>query len=187
VISPNIWRLPIAELTTSESSDVKLAGSTLIRPHWGGLARCAAGLVILGAAAWQEGLGPASAGLVPLVIALAWSILAISAILARAGVARPDLDVVQLVVRWGRREKELPPVSICAATFQFVLTILTIPAVKLLPRSVLYQPEAGPSLDVLLVALALSAALLALVYLLWSGRIQWAAPGEQQREAEEHG
>jgi hypothetical protein len=186
VISPNVWRLPVAELTTSERTDVKLAGSTLLLPHWGGLARCAAGLVCLAIAAWQNGLGPASAGLVPFVFALAWSILAISAVLARAGVARPDLDVFQLVVRWGRREKELPPVSISAAALQFVLTIVTLPAVKLLPPSVLYQPEPGPSLDALLLALALSAFLLALVYLLWSGRIEWAAPREQQHEAEEH-
>jgi hypothetical protein len=186
VISPNVWRLPVAELTTSERTDVKLAGSTLLLPHWGGLARCAAGLVCLAIAAWQNGLGPASAGLVPFVFALAWSILAISAVLARAGVARPDLDVFQLVVRWGRREKELPPVSISAAALQFVLTIVTLPAVKLLPPSVLYQPEPGPSQDALLLALALSAFLLALVYLLWSGRIEWAAPREQQHEAEEH-
>jgi hypothetical protein len=186
VITPNIWRLPVAELTTSERTDVKLAGSTLLLPHWGGLARFAAGLVCLALAAWQNGLGPASAGLVPFVFSLAWSILAISSVLARAGVARPDLDVFQLVVRWGRREKELPPVSISSALFQFVLTIVTLPAVKLLPPSVLYQPEPGPSLNALLLALALSAVLLALVYLLWSGRIEWAAPREQQHEAEEH-
>ena len=76
--------------------------------------------------------------------------------------------------------------SISAAALQFVLTIVTLPAVKLLPPSVLYQPEAGPSLEALLVALALSAVLLVPVYVLWSGRIEWAAPREQQHEAEEH-
>jgi hypothetical protein len=186
VISPNIWRLPVAELGTGERTDVKLAGSALLLPHWGGLARCAAGVVCLGAAAWEEGLGLASAGLVPFVLALAWLVLAISALLARAGVARPDLDVFQVVVRWGGREKALHPISISAATFQFVLTIVTLPAVKLLPPSVLYQPEPGPSLQALLVALALSAVLLAAVYVLWAGRIERTAPQEQQREAEEH-
>jgi hypothetical protein len=186
VISPNIWRLPIAELQTSQSTDVKMAASALLLPHWGGLARCGAGLVCLAIAAWQEGLGPASAGLVPFMLALAWSILAISTVLARAGVARPDIDVVQVVVRWGRREKEIPPVSISASVFQFLLSITTIPVAKLLPPSVLYQPEIGPSLDALLFALALSAVLVALVYFLWSGRIEWKAAAEQQREAEEH-
>jgi hypothetical protein len=186
VISPNIWRLPVAELETSKRTGVKLAWSAVLLPHWGGLARCAAGLVCLGVAAWQEGLGIASAGLVPFVLALAWSILAISALLARAGVARPDIDVVQVVVRWGKREKEMRPLSIGAAVFQFILSTATIPVVKLLPPSVLYQPELGPSLDVLLITGSLSAALLVLVYLLWSGRIELNAPPEQQREAEEH-
>jgi hypothetical protein len=185
VLSPNVWRLPIAELHTSGRTDVKLARSAMLLPHWGGLARCVAGLVCLALAAWREGLGPASVLLVPFALALAWSILAISAALARAGVARPDLDVVQFVVRWRRREKEITPVSIGAAVLQFLLAVATIPAVKLLSPSVLYQPEIGPSLDALLVALALSAALLVLVHWLWSGRIASEAPPEQQREAEE--
>ncbi len=186
VLSPNIWRLPIAELQTSDRTDLKLAGSALLLPHWGGLARFVAGLVCLAAAAWQDGLGPASAALVPVVLALAWSILAISAALARAGLARPDIDVVQVVVRWGRREKEIPPLSISAAIFQFLLGITTIPVAKLLPPSVLYQPELAPSFDSLLLALVLSAVLAVLVYFLWSGRIEWNAPPEQQREAEKH-
>jgi hypothetical protein len=187
VISPNIWRLPIAELQTSERTDVKLAASAMLLPHWGGLARSAAGVVCLTLAAWQEGVGPATAALVPFVLALAWVILAISALLARAGVNRPDLDVVQFVVRWGRREKEITPISIGASVFQFLLAIATIPTVKLLPPSVLYQPELGPSPDALLFALALAVALVAPVYLLWSGRIELTANAEQQREAEEQG
>jgi hypothetical protein len=186
VISPNIWRLPIAELQTSKRTEVKLAASALLLPHWGGLARSIAGLVCIALAAWQEGLGLASAALVPLLLGLAWSILAISALLARAGVARPDLDVVQFVVRWGKREKEPPPISIGASVFQFAISIATVPAVKLLPPSVLYQPEIAPSLTLLLSTLALSLALFALVYWLWSGHMQLNAPLEQQREAEEH-
>lgn len=187
VVSPNIWRLPIAELQTSDRTTVKLAASALLLPHWGGLARAAAGVVCLALAAWQEGLGPASPALLPLLLALTWSILAISALLARAGVARPDIDVVQFVVRWGRRERDLAPLSIGASVFQFLLAIATIPAVKLLPPSVLYQPELGPSPEALLLALAVSVALVAPVYLSWSGHIEWDAPAEQQREAEEHG
>jgi hypothetical protein len=186
VVSPNLWRLPVAQLQTSGRTDVGLAASALLLPHWGGLARCAAGLVCLALAGWQEGVGIASAGLPLLALAVAWSILAISAVLARFGVARPDLDVFQLVVRWGRREKELPPVSVGASVFQFLLGVATIPAVKLLPPTVLYQPQLGPSLAALLVALALSGGLLLLVTALWSGRIQLRARAEQQREAERH-
>jgi hypothetical protein len=187
VISPNIWRLPIAELQTSKRTDVGLAASALLLPHWGGLARSAAGLVCMAVAASQEGLGPASAALVPFVLALAWSILAISAAVARAGVAWPHFDVVQFVVRWGAREKELAPISIGASVFQFLLSISTIPIARLLAPSVLYQPEIGPSATALLFVVALSVGLLAVVYLLWSGRIVWKAQAEQQREAEEQG
>jgi hypothetical protein len=187
VISPNIWRLPIAELRTSARTEVKLAASALLLPHWGGLARCVAGFVCIALAAWQEGVGVVSLALVPFVLALGWSILALSAALARFGVAWPNVDVVQFVVRWGRREKELTPISVSASLLQFVLTITTIPAAKLLPPSVLYQPEIGPSRTAFLVAVSVSIALLGLVYLLWSGRVDLKAPAEQQREAETGG
>ena len=110
--------------------------------------------------------------------------LAVSAALARAGVARPDVDVVQFVVRWGRRERELTPISVGASVFQFLLTIITLPAAKLLPPSVLYQPEIGPSPAALLVSLGLCAGSSAVAYLAWSNRIVIHAPAEQQREAE---
>ena len=186
VVSPNLWRLPIAQLQTSARTDVGLAASALLLPHWGGLARCLAGLVCIAVAGWHEGVGPASLALVPVLLALAWAVLALSALAARAGVARPDVDVVQLVVRWRRRERELRPLSIGASVVQFLLSISTIPAVKLLPPSVLYRPELAPSGGMLLVTLALSAVLAVLVQLSWSGRVARRAAAEQQREAEEH-
>jgi hypothetical protein len=186
VISPNLWRLPVAELQTSARTEVKLAASALLLPHWGGLARFAAGLVCVALAGWQEGLGPASAVLLPFASLLAWSILALSAVVAWAGVTRPDIDVIQFVLRWGRRENELPAISIGASVLQFLLSVATIPAVKLLPPSVLYQPDIGPSAGALLIMLAVTAVLTLLVYVLWSDRIQLRAPAEQQREAEQH-
>jgi hypothetical protein len=184
VLSPNVWRLPVAELQTSERTDVTLAASAMLLPHWGGLARAGAGLVFMALAAWHEGVAPVSLLLVPFVLALAWFVLAVSAVLARGGVARPDLDVLQFVVRWGSRERELTPISIGASTFQFVVTIVTLPAAKLLSPNVLYQPEFGPSGTALLVVLAVSAASGAAASLVWSGRIALHAPAEQQREAE---
>ncbi len=184
--SPNVWRLPIAQLETSERTDVKLAASTVLLPHWGGLARCAAGLVCLAVAAAQEGISPATLGLVPLVLAVAWCVLTLSAALARGGVARPDLDVLQLVVRWGGREKELAPISLGASVLQFLLGIATIPAAKLLPPSVLFRPELGPSPAALLGALVVSALLAVLTSALWFRRVDLTAPPAQQREAEEN-
>ena len=155
VISPNIWRLPVAELQTSGRTDVKLAASALLLPHWGGLARCAAGLVCLALG------GLAGGSRLPLRSASCRSRSPSPGRSSRSrpswralGVARPELDVFQLIVRWGRREKELPPVSIGASVFQFLLSIVTIPAVKLLPPSVLYRPELAPSLNALLVSAA---------------------------------
>jgi hypothetical protein len=185
VITPNIWRLPIAELQTGRT-EIKLAGSALLLPHWGALARCAAGLVLVAFAAWQEGLGLPSVALVPLVLFLAWWIVGISAVLARVAIARADIDVVQVVVRWRGRVREITPISLSAAFFQFVLSIVTVPAAKLLRPSVLYQPELAPSLVTLLATFGGAIALVALVYVLWSGRIAFTAPSAQQREAEEH-
>jgi hypothetical protein len=77
-------------------------------------------------------------------------------------------------------------VSIGSSVLQFLLSIATIPIVKALPPSVLYQPELGPSATALAVAVVLSAVLLGLVVAAWSGRIERHASREQQREAEEH-
>lgn len=184
VLSPNVWRLPVAELRTSKRTDVELAASALLLPHWGGLARTGAGVVLIALAAWQEGVSPVSLLLVPFVLALAWFVLAVSAVLARGGVARPDLDVLQFVVRWGDRDRELTPISIGASIFQFLLTIVTLPIAKLLPPSVLYQPAIGPSTAALVVALGAAAASGVAAYLVWSDRIALHAAAEQQREAE---
>jgi hypothetical protein len=185
VLSPNLWRLPIAQLQ-SGPTEVKLAASTIMIPHWGALARTAAGLVLISLAAWQVGLSPASLALVPFVLALAWSILAFSAVVARVGVARAELDVFQLVVIWRGRKRELAPVSIGASVMQFLLSIVTIPIAKLLPSSVLYQPELAPSVATTAFALSLAGVLLLIVWLAWSGRIEMRAPRRQQREAERH-
>ena len=187
VLSPNIWRLPVAQLQTSGQTDVKLAASAMLLPHWGGLARAAAGLVCVALAAWHAGVAPASLLLVPFVLALAWLVLAVSVLLAAAGVARPELDVLQFVVRWGRREKELAAISIGASVFQFLLSVVTLPAAKLLSPDVLYRPAIAPSLLTLLVLLAVTAACSAAAYAAWSDRVVSEAPREQQREAEAQG
>jgi hypothetical protein len=186
VVSPNLWRLPIAEIQTGEATQVQLAGSALLLPHWAALARLAAGALLTGIAAWHEGLSPASLGLFPLVLAMAWIILLVSAGLARLALLRPDVDVAQVTLRWGGRDREFRPVSISAAVLQFLLSIVTIPAAKLLDPSLLYQPELAPSVQTLVGVLVTAATLTVLVFLLWSGRIAVTASSKQQREAEEH-
>ena len=145
VISPNVWRLPIAELSTNSRTRVQLAASTMLLPHWGGLARAGAGLLLLVVVAFHEGVSRASLGLVPLVATVGVSYVAASGVVARIGVARPDVDVVQIVVQWRRRETKLTPISIGASMLQFLLSIATIPIAKLCAPSILYQPELAPS------------------------------------------
>jgi hypothetical protein len=137
-------------------------------------------------AAWHEGLTLASMGLVPLMLGLAWLIVAVSALVARVAVARPEFDVVQFTVRWGGRARDFAPASLSAALLQFVLSIATVPAAKLLSPKVMYRPELAPSAGALVATLGASVVLAVLVYVLWYGRIAVHAPREQQREAEEH-
>ena len=186
VVTPNLWRLPVAQFETSERTQVELAGSALLIPHWAALARFAAGVVLIGIAAWHQGLTAASVALVPVIVALAALILAISAAFARLGVIRPEIDVMQFMVRWRGRVRESPPMSLSASVLQFLLSIVTVPAAKLLAPEVLYQPQLQPSLNALLAVVTATAISGVLVYLLWFGRVTATAPAEQQREAEEH-
>jgi hypothetical protein len=185
VISPNIWRLPVAEVQTSQRTDVELAASALLIPHWAALARFGAGVVLAAVAAWHEGVAPGSFALAPFILAVACLIVAISAALARLALLRPEIDVAEVSIRWGGKVRELPALSLTASILQFLLSIATIPLAKLLPPSVLYQPELAPSAEALLVALAASGLSAGLVYWVWSGRIGLRAPAEQQRDAEE--
>jgi hypothetical protein len=185
VVSPNIWRLPVAEVKTSQRTGVELAASALLLPHWAALARVGAGVLLATVAAWHEGITPASLALVPFVLAVALLILAIAAAMARLALVRPELDVAEITIRWGGKLRELPPQSLSASILQFVLSIATVPLAKLLSPSILYQPELAPSAEALITVLAASGLLGGLVYWMWSGRIGLRAPAEQQREAEE--
>ena len=184
IVLPNVWRLPVAEVQTRSSTKVHLAPGVLLIPHWAGAGRAAAGMALMAAGAWSEGIGPATLLLVPFILLLAWIITAASLIVARYGVDRPDLDVVQIVIRRPKGERALPAVSIGASTVQFLLSIATIPIVKALPPSAFYVPEIGCSWALFAATCAAAVALLGAVLIVWRGRIDWEAPREQQREAE---
>ena len=183
IILPNIWRLPVAETQLKRSTETHLAPPVLLIPHWGAAARAAAGLVLIAGAAVAEGIGAATLGLIPLLVLIAWVIAGASMIVARAGVARPDLDVLQFIIVRPRSKTVLPPLSIGASALQFLLSIATIPLVKALPPSVLYQPDMGPGWRVMGVLVAASLGLAVGVVWAWQGRIDWRAPIDQQREA----
>ena len=184
IIAPNIWRLPAAEIKTSRRTSVRFAASAMLLPHWGGGARAAAGLCLIVASAAHEGVSLETLWLVPLLACLTICFLAVSAAIARAGVLVPETDTVQVSLRWRGRDHNFQPLSLSASVQQFVLGILTLPAVKSLSPGALFGPELRPSM-VALAAVVLATAITVLLALAaWAGRVQWRAPREQQREAE---
>src|SRR4051794_5562192 len=123
IIAPNIWRLPVAQLETPESTDVELSASTTFIPHWSGVGRTIAGVAMILVAAGHEGIGVSSLGLVPFLLALAFIVFALSALLAYAGVTHTDFDVIQIVIRHGTKESALPPFSIGASMLHVLINM----------------------------------------------------------------
>lgn len=184
ILAPNIWHLPVAELTTSRRTRVQLALSAMLIPHWGGGARAAAGAVMVLISGTSEGWGPESLLLIPLIAGLTIFLLGVSAAIGRLGVAHPDTDIVQFTVRWRGSERALEPLSISASVQQFALGIITLPAVAILAPAVLFGDVIRPSTLALVFVTGLAALSIAATALLWAGRLQWYASQEQQREAE---
>lgn len=186
VFGPNIWRLPAAEAELAPKGHVRFAATTILIPHWVGGVKSLGGAALLGWTFFEEGTGPASLGLIPAVALIILIGLGLSALVARLGVARPDLDVIQIVMkRPGKPDHALPPTSIGASTVQLLLNIGVFPIVKALPPDPFYRPEPGPSAVVLIWLAGTAAVLCAAAALSWRGRTAWRASPQQQREAEE--
>lgn len=186
IFGPNVWRLPVAEANTSDRTAIRFAASTVFIPHWAAGAKCIAGLGMVAFAAARAGVGPATLGL-PVVIGLIGvGVLAVSAAVARFGVARPDLDVFHVVIQRPEREPlELPGISVGGMLIQLVINIGAFPAVKLLPPDVFYRPEIGPSPGLFVACATAAVIATAVAAFVWRGRIAWRAPLEQQREADQ--
>jgi hypothetical protein len=184
LFAPNAWRLPVAEANTPRT-DIRLAASTVLIPHWIALAKALGGAIMLGYAS-TEGVGLATLGLPLAVIFVAIGFLALSVAVARLGVARPDLDVFFVTIRRpGGKEHELPGFTITGMSMQLLSNFGVFPAVELLKPSALYRPELGPSPGLLLATAAAVAVLCAVAWLAWRARMTMRAPKEQEREAEE--
>jgi hypothetical protein len=194
ILGPNAWQLPVRQ-AEAEDRRVTLSLSSLLIPHWAPGVKTASGFALMLAAIVVEGVGPATLGAPLLVVAITTGSLALSVLVARFGVARPDLDVLGIIVRRpGRTDRELPGMSVGALCVQILLNILTIPAVKLFPPTFLYQPEFGPSLAALGWSWAVATAFSGLALLAWAGRLRWSetsarrrrpsrAPAESRQEA----
>jgi len=186
VIGPNIWRLPVAEANTSDRTKIHIAMNTLFMPHWAAGAKAGAGVVLVVLAARNEGVSAGSVGVPVFIVLVLATVVALSLLFARWGVARPDLDVVFMEIKRPSRETyALPGFSLGSLVVQFILNIGVFPAVKLLPPSVLYGSSIAPSTAVLATSAVITAASLGAALWVWRGRIKWHAPAEQQREQEE--
>lgn len=185
VVGPNVWRLPVAAAELEPRTPVRFAASTILLPHWAGGVKSIAGLGLASYAAYQEGVSLATLGVVPVIVFTCAVSLALSMLFARAGCARPDLDVFQVTVnRPNRKPLELPGMSWGASVVQALLNVMTFPSVKLLAPSALYSPELAPSGRVLAWFGLTAAILTAAAFAAWAGRLAWRAPRPQQREAE---
>lgn len=185
IFLPNIWRLPVAEATLKRQ-EVDFAASAIFIPHWAGAVKSIAGAAFMLVALVYEGVGPATIGLVAVVAAILAGAVGLSMVFARLGAKRPDIDVYFVTIRRpGRKDIEMPGISIGASFVQLLLSIITFPALKALPPSALYQPEMGPSLASLAWSVAIGAGLLGLGLAAWTGKLRWRALPAQQRDAEE--
>jgi hypothetical protein len=67
---------------------------------------------------------------------------------------------------------------------QFVLSLVTIPAISVLQPPVLYRPELAPTPGDLVVLLGVTLLTAVIALAAWFPRISIRAPREQQQEAE---
>ncbi len=185
IVCPNIWRMPVLEAETSDRTEIRLAASAVLLPHWAAGAKCLAGGIMLAVTIASEGVGPLTALVLPWVVLVAVFVVAISAAVSRWGVAFPQYDVVHFVIRRPRREEyKLPGLSISASILQIIAGTLTIPAVKGLPPSSFYSPEVAPSPAFFLGTLAITTLAVVAMLLVWRDRLDWRASREQQAATE---
>jgi hypothetical protein len=183
VVTPNLWAMPVLEQETSSRTRTVLALETLALAHWGGLARTLAGCVMIAAAANHAGISPQAALVVPLVLVIALLEIALSAVIARGGVAWHRYDVLKVTLDWYDRI-EVPPLSLSASMLQFILSLITIPAISILKPGVLYQPELAPAAEAFVWLAAATVVCTVLALAVWLPRVSVRAPREQQQEAE---
>jgi hypothetical protein len=186
VVLPNIWHLPVVELETSPRTRAHLAITSILLPHWGSLARSVAGFILIGLAGYHDGWGPSAALILPLVALIVVLNVTSSLLAARIGVASPETDVVQLMVRWRGEVREARPLSISASLLQFVLGVLTLPLAAAFQPSQVFAEGPGPTTEAFAVTAVAALVTSIGVVAAWWGRMTWRAPQEQQREVEQN-
>ena len=186
IFGPNAWHLPVVAAETKPGERTRLSLSILGIPHWAGGVKSIAGSGCLAYALAHEGAGVATLGLPVIVACIIAFCLGTSVLVARWGVAHPEHDVFQFILkRPGHADQTLPGLSISAMSLEALFNIGTFPGIKVLPPSVLYRPELGPSREFLMWSLGAAFAAIVAALVAWWGRFSLRAPLEQQRHAEE--
>jgi ABC-type uncharacterized transport system permease subunit len=170
IVAPNFWRLPVTHGWPGRRG-ARIARQEVLEPHGSALGRIAAGAAILAAAAGHEGVAAGTVLVLPLALCLGLMVLALSALVARVAIARPDVDVVQIVLRRKGRQVEVPPLSLGASLLQLALTVVAIPLVRLMPASALYSGSLEPAPEALGGAVVTSLLLSTAAALAWRGRL----------------
>jgi hypothetical protein len=186
IICPNVWRMPVIEAETSERTSIRLAVSTLFIPHWAGGAKAIAGTAMVAFAFYQEGASLASLSLVPFILLAALGTVTVSIAIARWGVARPEFDVIHIVMKRPNREDiALPGLSLSAAAIQIISGTFALPVLKLVEPGAFFASSFAPSPTVLTATAAAASLVTLLALVAWRDRLEWQAPREQQEKAEE--
>jgi hypothetical protein len=184
IIAPNVWRLPVAQVQTTQTTDVELTASTTFIPHWSGAGRALAGLVMIVAAGANASVALSSLALVPFLLALALCVFEVSTLFAYAGVVHTNFDVIQIAILRAGKETRLPALSIGASVLHLLISMAAIPIVKFVSPSVLFGPEMRIGMGSLGLSLASAFLLGVAAFLVWRRRISWQATPAQQVEAE---
>ncbi|MEO9254330.1 MAG: hypothetical protein ABI305_02235 [Tepidiformaceae bacterium] len=186
IFGPNAWHLPVVAAETRPGENTHLSLSILRIPHWAGGVKSIAGAGCLMWAGSKEGVGPGSIAIFALALCVFASCMAVSVLVARWGVAHPEHDVFQFILKRPKHEDRLlPAVSVSALALEALFNIGPFPFVKAFPPTLLYSPELVPSRAFLLWVAGITLLLVGAALVVWWGRFSFQAPREQQRHAEE--
>jgi hypothetical protein len=171
LVAPNFWALPVSEFRSRSETVVVVALADLRVIHVDGVGRVLGGGLFLAWSAAAAGVRLESLLLLPLTTLLGLTIIALSGLVARWGIARPDIDVLQLKVYWRNREKVLPPISLGTSYLQFFLTLVPLPIAAATGPRFLFHPEFYPSLELAALTLVVTLIVVALFLAAWSSRV----------------
>src|SRR5205807_4675185 len=99
-------------------AQILLSRADIRKIHWDGTGRMLAGVAFVSWSVARTAWVDKTLLVLPQVIFLAVLAVALAGLVARGGVARPDLDVLRLTVHWLNREFRIPAISLGASVLQ---------------------------------------------------------------------